>query len=65
MLTCDIIYAAAGRYDLIVVVSDDDDALPAIRTATLKGTPVLRLHPNPSNHASFPASGAPLMEQTL
>lgn len=37
MLTCDMIHATGQNIDLIVVISDDDDLLPAIRTAVLRG----------------------------
>jgi uncharacterized LabA/DUF88 family protein len=66
MLTCDMIHAASQRCDLIIVISGDDDILPAIRTATLRGTPVVRLHTKPfMRRTIFPLGGATLVEQCL
>ena len=52
MLTCDIIYALRLDYEQIILVSDDDDFLPPLRTASLRGTRVARFHPRPSAQRS-------------
>ncbi len=66
MLSCDLIYSTQLGYDRVLLVSGDDDFLPPIRTALLRGVPVTRLHPHPGNQrASFPIGGAPLLELDL
>ena len=66
MLTCDMIHAASRHCDLIIVISGDDDILPAVRTVTLRGTPVVRFHTKQYHQpANFPGGGAPLLEQRL
>lgn len=66
MLTCDMIHTANQPGDLVIVISDDDDLLPAIRTVSLRGTPVLRIHPKPfTKLAVFPPGGAALMELSI
>lgn len=46
MLTCDLIYASQSNSNIhIMLVSDDDDFLPPIRTALLNGSQIYRLHP--------------------
>lgn len=66
LLTCDLIYAAGFAPNIIIVVSDDDDLLPAIRTASLDNIPVLRLHPkNSPRHMSFPSIGAAITSLPL
>lgn len=63
MLACDMIHASRLKCDFIILVSSDDDLLPAIRIALLDGTPFARLHPkNYYQNASFPAGGALFME---
>lgn len=66
MLTCDMIHAASRHCDLIIVISGDDDILPAVRTVTLRGTPVVRFHTKQYQQpVNFPPGGAPLLEQCL
>ncbi len=66
MLTCDLIYATNLNYDCVVIISGDDDFLPPIRTALLRGTTVARIHPKASSQrASFPAAGARFIEMEL
>lgn len=66
MLACDMIHAAKLGCDFIILVSSDDDMLPAIRTALLTGTPFARLHPkNYYQTAAFPPGGAPFVEIPL
>jgi hypothetical protein len=66
MLTCDVIHAVGQFNDWIVVVSGDDDLLPAIRTALLRGVPVLRVHPAALiKPANFPVGAAMLIEKGL
>jgi uncharacterized LabA/DUF88 family protein len=45
MLTCDLVHAASGLADQILLVSNDDDFLPPLRTLLARGTRVIRLHP--------------------
>ena len=45
MLACDMIHAARLKCEFMILVSSDDDLLPAIRVVLLEGTPFARLHP--------------------
>jgi uncharacterized LabA/DUF88 family protein len=64
MLSCDLIYSCGLSYDLHVLISSDDDFLPPIRSALLKGTSVVRLHPKLGyKKITFPTGGAPLIEK--
>jgi uncharacterized LabA/DUF88 family protein len=66
MLSCDLIYAAGGRAEHIVLVSSDDDFLPPLRTVLLAGKTVLRFHPvHNCQRASFPPGGPTLIERDL
>lgn len=66
MLTCDLIYAADSQTEYIVLVSDDDDFLPPLRTVLLRGTTAIRFHTKPnSQRASFPSGGLALLERDL
>lgn len=66
MLTCDLIYAATQPYDRLILISGDDDFLPPLRTALLRGAAVVRFHPKPnSRRASFPIGGSSLIEMDL
>lgn len=49
MLTCDLIYLANQECDYLFIVSADDDFLPPIRTLMLRGTNIIRVHPQMSN----------------
>ncbi len=49
MLTCDLIYLAGQECDFLFIVSADDDFLPPIRTLMLRGTKIIRVHPQMSN----------------
>lgn len=48
MLTCDLIYLAQQEFDILLIVSNDDDFLPPIRTLLLRGANVIRVHPEMS-----------------
>lgn len=66
MLSCDLIYARQLAFDCLVLISGDDDFLPAIRTALLGGTPVWRVHPKAGySHTKFPPGGASCLEFAL
>lgn len=66
MLTCDLIRAASMAYDYLVLVSGDDDFVPAIRTTLLRGAVVIRLHPKPNGQrAQFPPLSNRLFELDL
>jgi uncharacterized LabA/DUF88 family protein len=66
MLTCDLIHAVALGYDRCVLVSGDDDFLPPLRTALLRGIDAVRFHPKPNcKRAVFPAVGKQLVEIDL
>jgi hypothetical protein len=66
MLACDIIHAARLKCDFSLLVSSDDDLLPAIRVSLLEGTPFARLHPKMYHQlAAFPPSGAYFVELDL
>ena len=45
MLSCDLLHAQMRGLDYIVLVSDDDDFIPPVRTLLLRGAPVVRAHP--------------------
>lgn len=45
MLACDLLHAQMQRLDYIVLVSDDDDFIPPVRTLLLRGAPIVRVHP--------------------
>lgn len=66
MLTCDLIYAADGGKQHVVLVSGDDDFLPPLRTITLRGATAIRFHTK-SNYqrASFPRGGRQIIEMDL
>lgn len=49
MLTCDLIYIAEIEYDYIILVSDDDDFLPPVRTVLLRDRTIYRVHPKINN----------------
>lgn len=65
MLTCDLIYAI-DNFERIILVSSDDDFLPAIRIALKRGASVFRFHPN-TNSQRTPLSlgGLKLLEFDL
>jgi hypothetical protein len=66
MLACDIIHAARIKCDFTMLVSSDDDLLPAIRMALLDGAPIARLHPKTFyQSAAFPAGGTYFVEIPL
>ena len=66
MLTCDIIHATGQDYQRIIIVSGDDDLLPAARTALLRGVPVVRLHSRPTYQAAdFPEGSVVFFEDSL
>ena len=45
MLACDLLYLGRQNYDQLLIVSDDDDFLPPIRTVILQGAKVIRVNP--------------------
>jgi len=66
MLACDLIYAANGSSDQVILISGDDDFLPPLRAVLLSGTAAVRIHPRPHyQRASFPPGGAQLLELGL
>lgn len=66
MLTCDLIYAADGGAQRVILVSGDDDFLPPLRTAILRGATAVRFHTKPdSQRTVFPRSGGQLIEMEL
>lgn len=66
MLSCDLIHAASGVADRVILISGDDDFLPPLRTILLRGTAAVRFHPKPNyQRASFPQGGAQLLEMDL
>jgi uncharacterized LabA/DUF88 family protein len=66
MLSCDLLYAEKQGFDHIVVVSDDDDFIPAIHTLLLRGAPVVRAHPKfSSQRQKIIIGGAQLHEMEL
>lgn len=66
MLSCDLIHAANGVADRVILVSGDDDFLPPLRTILLRGAVAVRFHPRPNcQRASFPQGGTQLLEMDL
>jgi hypothetical protein len=66
MIACDMIHASRLRCDLVILISSDDDLLPAVRVSLLNGTPFVRLHPkNYFQFASFPSGGAMFLESKI
>lgn len=49
MLACDMVYSPTQDYQHLILVSDDDDFLPPLRTVLLRGIPVARFHPKPNS----------------
>lgn len=47
LLTCDILHASANNTSHVILVSSDDDFLPAIRVASLNGVNMIRFHSKP------------------
>lgn len=65
MLTCDLLFVAATN-DMTILISSDDDFLPPLRIALLRGANVVRCHPNQNNtRAVFPTIGRQLIELDL
>lgn len=48
MLACDLVYATQLGFDRLLLVSGDDDFLPPLRTALIRGSHVARFHPKPN-----------------
>lgn len=66
LLSCDLIYSNHLSYDICILVSGDDDFLPPIRSALLRGIGVTRFHPKSGfSPASFPPGGKQLIEKDL
>jgi len=49
MLACDLLYYFQLEYNYIMLISSDDDFLPPLRTAALRGANIFRVHPTPSS----------------
>ena len=66
MLTCDLLYLTKLGYEYLILVSADDDFLPPIRTALLRGANIVRVHPQ-ANERRKPISivGGQLIELEL
>ena len=63
MLTCDLIYLSQQDYDELLIISEDDDFLPPIRTIALRGSKIIRVHPKFSSHrVIIDIAGQPLSE---
>jgi uncharacterized LabA/DUF88 family protein len=63
MLTCDLLYLGQRGFDQILIVSSDDDFLPAIRSAILRGAKLIRVHPKASqNREEVRVAGSRLIE---
>lgn len=66
MLACDLIYAADGGAQRVILISGDDDFLPPLRAVTLRGATAVRFHTRPnSQRTSFPHGGGKLIEMEL
>lgn len=66
MLACDMIYSPTQDYQHLILISDDDDFLPPLRTVLLRGIPVARFHPKPNSlRAALTIRGAQLTDVDL
>lgn len=66
MLTCDLIYLSQQGYDALLLISEDDDFLPPIRTIVLRGSKIIRIHPKFSIHRSpIKIAGETLIEMEI
>ncbi|MCC5619748.1 NYN domain-containing protein [Nostoc sp. CHAB 5715] len=66
MLSCDLIHGGYAQYDVVVLVSGDDDFLPPLRTVLLQGTSAIRIHPKRNGtRTSFPQGGGKFFEVDL
>lgn len=66
LLCCDLIHAGRSPMDRVILLSGDDDFLPALRTVLLGGLSAVRYHPKPNGpRASFPQGGVQLLELEL
>lgn len=63
MLACDLLHAQTQGLDYIVLVSDDDDFIPPVRTLLLRGAPVVRAHPKFSSQRQQIAVGATRLQE--
>jgi uncharacterized LabA/DUF88 family protein len=57
MLACDLLHSQMQNLDYIVLVSDDDDFIPPVRTLLLRGAPIVRAHPKFSSQRQNIAAG--------
>lgn len=65
MLSCDLIHASKVGYDIVILVSGDDDFIPPLRTVLLQGTMAVRFHPKANcQRVAFP-QGSQLIEKDL
>lgn len=66
MLACDLVFASQMGCDHVILISGDDDFLPPVRTALLRGTNVARFHPRPnSQRTPIPVVGGQFSERDL
>lgn len=57
MLTCDLIHAVDRVSGLIILVSEDDDFVPPLRTVLLRGGLAVRCYPKPNTQRTTLSQG--------
>lgn len=65
MLSCDIIHAANIIADQVILISNDDDFIPPLRTAVLSGKPVARFRTRSNQQQNSYYSDMFLIEKDL
>ena len=58
MLTCDMVHASNRDFDRLVLVSDDDDFIPPLRTILLNGRSAVRCNPKPDHQRGLQSVGS-------
>ena len=66
MLTCDMVHATDRDYSKVILVSDDDDFIPPLRTVLLRGKSAVRCNPKPNRQRGVLSVGtAQVVEITV
>jgi len=58
MLACDMIHATDRDFTKLILVSDDDDFIPPLRTILLKGKAAVRCNPKPNRQRGLLSVGS-------
>lgn len=65
MLTCDILHSHNAGYELVVVLSSDDDFLPPLLSLKHRGQRAIRVHTKQPNRRRRPQFGSNVEERLL